>query len=162
MVAEHAPTVRAFARRLARGSHDAEDIAQQAFFQAFAAWERFEGRSSVRTWLLRITVRVAARVLAASERTAGPLDDVPVPRAREAGPPAALAGSERAAAVQRAVESLAPRHRLVLGLFTVEGLSHAEIATVLECPLGTVWSRLHHAKRALARALDPSLLEDEE
>lgn len=161
LVGEHWATVYAFARRLLGSPHDAEDVAQQTFFQAFAALERFEGRSAVRTWLLRIAVRVAARVLAGRERAPGALDGNAPAASADDAPDAPLIDGERAEAVRRAVESLAPAHRLVLTLFTVEGLSHAEIAAVLECPEGTVWSRLFHAKRALARRLDPQLLEEE-
>jgi RNA polymerase sigma-70 factor (ECF subfamily) len=162
LVDEHWPTVLAFARRVARRPHDAEDIAQQTFFQAFGAWERFEHRSSVRTWLLRIAVRVAMRVLRGREPSHDRLETGEGPEARDgAEPVGALVEAERSAVVRRAIENLARGHRLVLTLFALEGLAHAEIAEVMECPQGTVWSRLHHAKRALARVLDPELLENE-
>ena len=152
VVAQHWSAVHALAVRLAAQPADAEDIVQQTFFQAFRGWARFEGRAGVRTWLIRIATRVAARVLEERERRPRPLADT---AGSEVEPPERLQGAEDARAVRRALLELAPIHRLVLVLFTIEGLEQREIAEILECPVGTVWSRLNHARAALQRRLQP-------
>ena len=148
VVREHFDAMHAFAWRIAGNRHDAEDIAQQTFFQAFRAWKKFEGRAQVRTWLFRIAIRVAGRVLAERERRPSSLEEH---TGKECDPLDVLQRDEEAFSLQRALADLAPIHRLVLTLFTLDGLSHREIAEILECPEGTVWSRLHHAKAALQR-----------
>jgi len=146
--------VRGFCERMLGDRQEAEDAAQQAFLQAFRAWERFEGRASRKTWIFRIAANVCARVLE-QRRKAGP-DPVELDPAVPAGgarPEAGLECAERAQAVRAALLGLSPAHRLVLVLFCLEELSHAEIADLLGCPEGTVWSRLHHAKHAFEARL---------
>ena len=150
VVAEHWSAVHAFAARLSAQPADADDIVQQTFFQAFRGRARFEGRAGVRTWLFRIAIRVAGRVLAERERRPRALVD-PAGSADE--PLARLQDAEEARAVRAALLELAPIHRLVLTLFTIEGLKQREIAAILECPEGTVWSRLNHARAALQKRL---------
>lgn len=137
------------AYRLCGSRHDAEDIAQQTFYQAFRAWSGFEGRSSVRTWLIKIAIHASARLLKERDRTPQPLAS-----AKDEPAPGTNAVEDRHAEVRLALMELRPLHRLVLTLFCVDGLTHGEIAEILECPEGTVWSRLHHAKKALAAKLE--------
>ena len=66
-------------------------------------------------------------------------------------------GRELGEHIHEAMDDLSVEHRVVLSLFAVKGLGHAEIAGILGIPEGTVWSRLHHARRALAGALEPYL-----
>ncbi|MEM7200139.1 MAG: sigma-70 family RNA polymerase sigma factor [Planctomycetota bacterium] len=157
----HWSTVRNFARRLCGNAHDAEDIVQQTFCQALGAYDRFEGRASTRTWLLKIAIRVTTRVLQDRSRGHEPFEEQQGGD-RGTGPTPAdnLVATERTEALHRAINGLSRMHRLVLTLFTVDGLTHAEIAKILDCPEGTVWSRLYHAKRSLERQLDPQLLEE--
>lgn len=151
LVAEHWGAVHALARRLTGHRSDADDATQQTFFQAFRAWRSFAGRASERTWLYRIALRVVARQQA--ERARRP--DALAEHAAEAEEPLArLARDEEAELVRRALLELAPIHRLVLTLFTLEGLKQREIAELLECPEGTVWSRLSHARAALLQRIE--------
>ncbi len=152
VVDEHWSSVHRFALHLSGAAHDADDIAQQTFFQAYRAWPGFRGDAHVRTWLFRIAIRVAGRVLRQRERAPGPLGDVDA-AARDPSPPSVLAADEEATRVRAALARLRPIHRLVLTLFLVEDVAHREIAELLECAEGTVWSRLHSAKAALRTEL---------
>jgi len=148
-----------FCRRMLGDRHEGEDAAQQTFLQAYGAWHRFKGRASRRTWLYRIAANVCARMLERRRRTttsAGLGDaeesaDRRVPGSAETEDP--LEARESARAVRAALQDLHPAHRMVLVLFCLGDLSHAEIAELLGCPEGTAWSRLHHARKALAAAL---------
>ena len=139
-----------FAIRLCRNTHDAEDVVQQTFFYAWKSWDTFRGQSSPRTWLIRIAIHTAKRVL--QKRHASPSE---LTSEVETTNDPAREGMlrENAESVREALQTLKPIHRLVLTLFTMEGLTHQEIADLLECPTGTVWSRLHQAKEALEKKL---------
>ena len=150
VIEAHWDAVHRVVRRLVSTNHDADEVTQETFFLAFRAWSRFEGRSSPRTWLIRIAMREAMRHTKADALRPGALSGEGV------AADTASAAAERAetrATLDQALAGLAPVHRLVLTLFFVEGMPHREIAAVLECPEGTVWSRLHHARNALQAAL---------
>jgi RNA polymerase sigma-70 factor (ECF subfamily) len=144
------PRIYQLARRMTGRDAEAEDVAQQTFFLAFQAWSRFEGKSKPDTWLFRIAVNVCRRHLMDRHRRRAA---VPAPES-DARPDDAVLARERREAVSRAMELLAPDQRLVLTLFCVDGLSHSQIAEILECPEGTVWSRLYHAKKSLLEKLE--------
>jgi RNA polymerase sigma-70 factor (ECF subfamily) len=126
---------------------DAEDAAQEVFLVVFRDLPRFRGESRLSTWIYRITVRVAFRVKAKHPRTA-PLDLEP---AVETPDPALQ--RERSRQIALALERLSADHRTVLALFSLDGLSHREIAETLGIPEGTVWSRLHLARKKLTAEL---------
>ncbi len=151
LVAENGKRLSAFAFRLAGNREDAEEIVQSTFLNALRAWKSFEGRSSGTTWLLRIAVRVSQRILERRSREPRAVVEDHEPGHAPGDP---LEAREEAEAVRRTLLELQPIHRLVLTLFAVEGLSHKEIAAVLECPEGTVWSRLHQAKRAFGERFE--------
>jgi RNA polymerase sigma-70 factor (ECF subfamily) len=144
------------ARVLAIGLHvtgsraEAEDALQETFLAAHRALAGFRGEASPSTWLYRIALRTALAVRARRRRTE-PLAEAVVDDAP--GPDRAAESRLEAARLARAVDRLPAEHRAVLTLFAVDGLRHAEIAAVLGVPEGTVWSRLHAARRALAREL---------
>ena len=146
--------LRGFCERMLGDPHGAEDAAQQTIMQAYRAWGRFKGRSSRKSWLFRIAANVCARSL---ERARGTAENTVVLDAEaHAGgtrPEAGLEGEERARVVRLALQALSPAHRMVLVLFCIEELSHTEIAELLGCPEGTVWSRLHHARKAFEARL---------
>ncbi len=142
---------------------DAEDIAQQTFIQAFRSLGRFRGQSSFYTWLYRIALNAATdyrRKLVRRERR-GPTEslDEDGPAARQlAAPPAdgpeqALYHRELNELVRRALETLSQEHRQVLILREIGGLSYGEIAEATGANAGTVMSRLHYARKALAETL---------
>jgi RNA polymerase sigma-70 factor (ECF subfamily) len=132
---------------------DAEDALQETFFAVHVALPDFRGESRLSTWVHRIAIRTAFRVRSrrrAAGRVAGAdVHDVDPP-AR--GPDPVLAG-ELALRLSAAMDRLPAEHRVVISLFAVDGLAHAQIADILGVPEGTVWSRLHAARKRLAKEL---------
>jgi RNA polymerase sigma-70 factor (ECF subfamily) len=127
---------------------DADDALQETFLAVHAGLPRFRGEARLSTWVHRIAIRSAIRVR--SRRR--PADDVHAvdPPAREPDP--VLTG-ELGARLAAAMERLSADHRVVISLFAVEELPHAQIAEILGIPEGTVWSRLHAARKRLAAEL---------
>ena len=145
----HADGVFHLAQRVLKNPDDATDALQETFLVAFRRRETFRAEGSLRGWLYRIAVRVALRM---RERSRRPLSLEAV------GPVAGPSGANRAdpdfrEAVERAVEALPVRSRLVFTLHTVEGLSHEEIARVLDITEGTSKSQLSYARGLLRRQL---------
>lgn len=150
------------ARTLGGNETEADDLAQETFARAFRAFDRFELREyGARPWLLRILHNVFYTAKGRQRREPTLLDDVDFDSF-----PAELDGASEepttAATVdwdqfddelKNAVELLQPEYRVVLLLWAIEGLSYREIATVCECALGTVMSRLYRARQLLGRHL---------
>lgn len=105
---------------------EAEEAAQQTFFQAYSAWDSFESRSSVRTWLFRIAINVCRRTLTTRKRFQGERIDGLGELAHPEADPREEHMKER---VQQAMQLLPPPHRLILKLFCIDGLRHQDIAT---------------------------------
>jgi RNA polymerase sigma-70 factor (ECF subfamily) len=133
-------------RRLARrfGS-DGDDLVQETFMRALAARHGFRAGSNARAWLCRILVNCAItekRRLARDRRLAERVAQLPVDT-----------NDSRAQALdldlQAALAALSPQDRRVLELAEIDGMHYREIARTLECPIGTVMSRLHRARRRL-------------
>ena len=130
---------------------EAEEAAQQTFFQAYQHWDQFEGRSEIQTWLFRIAINVCRKRLKERNRFQGyELDSENLTASGELD----RSADDLHGLVRMAFESLEPRDRLILTLFCIEQLRHAEIAGILGVPEGTVWSRLHHAKKRLERKIE--------
>ncbi len=125
---------------------EAEEVAQQTFFKAYTAWDSFEGRSSVRTWLFRIAINVCRRNLTTRKRFRGERLDRHIELVHPETDPHEELMTEK---VRQALKLLAPPHRLILTLFCIEGMKHQDIARIFDVPEGTVWSRLHKAKQQL-------------
>jgi len=124
---------------------DAEDALQETLLALHVA--RFRGESSVETFAYRIALRIALRIKARRRLAGQPSGE---PAGSGAGPIEAAAD---AAKVLRAMARLPTEQRAVLSLFALEGLKHKEIAEVLGVPEGTVWSRLHAARKRLQMEL---------
>jgi RNA polymerase sigma-70 factor (ECF subfamily) len=132
----------------------AEDAMQDAFLAVFRHLHRFRGEAKLATWVYRVAIReaLAARArrpprsegLEAAEQLCAP------------GPTldAQVAARERARAAQAGFRKLSAEHQTVLSLFAVEGLSHNQVAEVLGIPEGTVWYRLHAARKALKARME--------
>lgn len=149
----HWATVQKLALRMTGNPGDAEEITQQTFFLAYRAWPGFEGRAKVTTWLFRIAVNaVKQHMIRERRQRAVPLDQAPPIVSHDPDPIASRESLER---FDRAFRAISPKHRMVLTLFCLDGLDHDAIAEILDCPVGTVWSRLHHARTALAKHLQP-------
>ena len=148
--------------------HDREeawDCAQEAFVRAFHSLPSFRGQSAFYTWLFRITVNVATdrqRARGAQARAFGaervPEEEwgrtTPDPAG---GPDKAVVQAEQRERIRKALDALPPKARAIIMLSDIEGLSYREIAEVLRCPIGTVMSRLHNARKRLKSALGPML-----
>ncbi len=131
------------------GNHaDAEDATQETFLAVYRGLPGFRGDCAVSTWIYRIAVRCAFRVRARRPRTEA-LDGDPAVDVRD---PALV--RERSRQVRECLARLTAEHRTVLALFSLDGLTHREIAEILGIPEGTVWSRLHLARKKLAAGLD--------
>jgi RNA polymerase sigma-70 factor (ECF subfamily) len=154
---EHADFVRRAVINLAGPGMDADDLVQDVFVQVFRGWDRFEGRSSVRTWLYGVALGVVrnARRRARFRRFLG-LDaaEAAEPFEPEAQPDAQLERREAKQVVHAVLEKLPEKKRTVLVLFELEGLSGEEIAEVVGCPVQTVWTRLFRARQEFARQLE--------
>jgi len=150
---EHAATVLGWTIRLGGPALDAEDLAQDVFAVALRRLSTFRGDSKPTTWLYGIARRVIAnaRRKAALRRFIG-LEDHEL-RDDSPGADDVLEHRRRRRAVQHALERLATKPREAVVLVDLEGRSGAEVATMLGVPIGTVYSRLHHGRRALADAL---------
>jgi len=126
---------------------EAEDAAQDVFLVVFKGLARFRGEPRVSTWIYRIAIRTAFRAKARRPKTVPLVVDPPGP----ASDPAL--GREKTRQLRTALGRLSADHRTVLALFSLDGLSHLEIASTLGIPEGTVWSRLHLARKKLAAEL---------
>ncbi|MDE3084806.1 MAG: sigma-70 family RNA polymerase sigma factor [Verrucomicrobiota bacterium] len=146
---------------------DAADLAQDAFIKAFQSINRFQGQSTFFTWLYRIAVNSTVTYLRKNRlRTFFSLEKM-----TEEGKTAEVLnlltdkrGAERDTFVKElqeklneALQKLSIKHRTVITLFEIDGLSHAEIAEIMNCSVGTVRSRLHYAKQLLQAELQPYL-----
>ena len=142
----------AFVRRavahLAGPALEADDLVQDVFVQAVKRQRDFEGRSSIQTWLYGIAVRVVsnARRRARFRHLLG-LRAAGEPKAEPATSEGLMQQAQATAAVYRALDRLPEKKRTVLVLHELEGVPCEELATILDCPVGTVWTRLHHARK---------------
>lgn len=135
-----------------RNQADAEDALQDTFASVFRALEGFRGEARLSTWIYRIALREALRHKARqSRRLEDPVDIDTIAAGDPADP--AMAREQREH-LSVALGRLSADHRTVLALFAVDGLSHREIAEVLGVPVGTIWSRIHLARKRLVAELD--------
>jgi RNA polymerase sigma-70 factor (ECF subfamily) len=126
----------------------AKDVAQDVFIAVFRGLTKFRGESSLKTWIYQITLRTAGRhSVKRKKRPATGLDFDEL----HGGEPADSAAT--LAELSAALAALPLEARTVLALVAIEGLSHEAAAEVLGIPVGTVWSRLHNARRKLAAAM---------
>ena len=150
------------------------DIAQETFVRAYRAIPQFRGESAFYTWLYRIAVNTAKKTLVELKRDplitesarASRDDDDETSRTENElsdgeTPEAVLASKEIAATVNAAIEALSDDLRQAITLREIEGLSYEEIAVVMNCPIGTVRSRIFRAREAIAAELRPQLGTDE-
>jgi RNA polymerase sigma-70 factor (ECF subfamily) len=139
---------------------DALDVAQDSMLRLFQSFSRFDPDRPLAPWLARI-VRNRVRDVQRRRRARPALSldalvegGFPESPAREAGPEERVARRQLQRRIWRALHRLGEAHREILVLRDYQDLSYAEIATVLEIPLGTVMSRLHAARRSLRRVLE--------
>ncbi|HSH42211.1 MAG TPA: sigma-70 family RNA polymerase sigma factor [Arenicellales bacterium] len=146
--------VYAFARSRLDDPHAAADILHEVMLAVWRTAGRFQGGSRVRTWLLGIANNKVLDALRRRGRRAHEeLDDGMPDEAAEAGE-RAVAAAQHSRSVLRCLESLNDRHRQVVHLAFFEDLSYGEIAQVVDCPPGTVKTRMYHARNLLKRCLE--------
>jgi RNA polymerase sigma-70 factor, ECF subfamily len=153
--------------RLIRDPAEIEDVAQEAFIKAYRALPNFRGESAFYTWLYRIAINTAKNHLVAQGRRVPTTTEAEVEDAENfddadqlrdvSTPDAMLLSRQVGEAVNRAIEKLPADLRTAIVLRELEGLSYEEIAESMNCPIGTVRSRIFRAREAIADELRPLL-----
>jgi len=150
LVIKYRETVYRIARRMVANHEDGADVTQEVFIRVHRALPRFDGRAQLRTWLYRITVNLCLDFQERRRRHAWvDLDEVVQEAPAEAGPVAQVEAGALRQAVARAVESLPPRQRAMVGLRLYQDLPYDEIARICGCSEGTVKATMFAALRKL-------------
>ena len=166
LVRKYQHKVVALVGRFVRTPEEAEDVAQEAFVKAYRALKNFRGDSAFYTWLYRIAVNTAKNHLVAQGRQVAIVDAETEDAEQFAGadglreydtPEGVLLSKELAEHIDGALSELPEDLRTAVTLREFEGLSYDEIAQVMECPVGTVRSRIFRAREAIAKVLAPLL-----
>ena len=152
--------------RYVRDRREVEDVTQEALIKAYRAIGGFRGESAFYTWLYRIAVNTAKNYLESQGRRP-PGSDVEIEGAEliesgeglrdQATPERQMLTNEIATTVHRVLEHLPPDLRTAITLREIEGMSYEEIAVVMDCPIGTVRSRIFRAREAIDQELQPLL-----
>ncbi|SDX91734.1 RNA polymerase sigma factor RpoE [Nitrosomonas sp. Nm33] len=151
-----------------RDAAEVEDIAQETFIKAYRALPSFRGESAFYTWLYRIGINTAKNFLVSQGRkvptTVSEFDNEEAENFEEAGklreistPESELMSKQIAQTVNESLDALPEELRTAIVLREIEGLSYEEIASIMNCPIGTVRSRIFRAREAIAEKLRPLL-----
>jgi RNA polymerase sigma-70 factor, ECF subfamily len=153
--------------RFIRDPAEVEDVTQEAFIKAYRALPAFRGDSAFYTWLYRIGINTAKNYLMAMGRRAPTSTEVEAEEAEgfEEGeqlrdintPESVLLSNEIARTVNSTIESLPEELRTAIQMREIEGMSYEDIAKAMDCPIGTVRSRIFRAREAIAEQLRPLL-----
>ena len=153
--------------RIIRNHSEIEDVAQEAFIKAYRALANFRGDAAFYTWLYRIAVNAAKNHLVSQGRRAPTSTSVDAEEAESfedaaglrdnATPDSLLMSKQIAEIVNRTIDALPEELRTAITLREIEGLSYEEIAEIMDCPIGTVRSRIFRAREAVAGQLRPQL-----
>ena len=153
--------------RFIRDPAEVEDVTQEAFIKAYRALPAFRGDSAFYTWLYRIGINTAKNYLMAMGRRAPTSTEIEAEEAEgfEEGeqlrdintPESVLLSNEIAETVNATIEQLPEELRTAIQMREIEGMSYEDIARVMDCPIGTVRSRIFRAREAIAEQLRPLL-----
>ena len=153
--------------RFIRDPAEVEDVTQEAFIKAYRALPAFRGDSAFYTWLYRIGINTAKNYLMAMGRRAPTSTEVEAEEAEgfEEGeqlrdintPESLLLSNEIARTVNSTIEQLPEELRTAIQMREIEGMSYEDIAKAMDCPIGTVRSRIFRAREAIAEQLRPLL-----
>lgn len=153
--------------RFVRDSAEAEDVTQEAFIKAYRALPGFRGESAFYTWLYRIGVNTAKNWLVARGRRMPTVSEISTDDTTDIGeggllrddatPEQIMMSKQIGETVNAAMDALPEDLRTAIALREIEGLSYEEIAQVMDCPIGTVRSRIFRAREAIAAKLRPLL-----
>ncbi len=156
----HQRRIYAVALGMVHDADDAEDVVQETFVKAFHGLRSFDGKSLFSTWTHRIAMNAAIDLLRKRRKERVDFDDTIEARAVDddsgisparggADPARALADKQTRGAIRGALAKLSPAHRAVLMMREVEGLSYQEMAERIDCSIGTIMSRLFHARKKM-------------
>lgn len=153
--------------RIVRDHAEVEDISQEAFIKAYRALANFRGDSAFYTWLYRIAINTAKNYLVTKGRRAPTTTEFDVEEAEGfedatglrdvATPDAELMSKQIGQIVNKTIDALPEELRTAITLREIEGMSYEEIAQIMDCPIGTVRSRIFRAREAVAEQLRPQL-----
>jgi RNA polymerase sigma-70 factor, ECF subfamily len=148
--------------RYVRDSDEVQDVTQEAFIMAYRALPRFRGDSAFYTWLYRIAINTAKNYLVSRSRRP-PDTDIDVDGEFQAdsavlkdvaGPESRLATEQLQKVIFDAIENLPEELKVAVTLREFEGMSYEKIAEVMECPVGTVRSRIFRAREAIEKSIE--------
>ncbi|NOR41855.1 MAG: RNA polymerase sigma factor RpoE [Gammaproteobacteria bacterium] len=155
--------------RFLRNQSDVPDVVQEAFIKAYRALPNFRGESAFYTWLYRIAINTAKNHLVSQSRKS-PVNSIDVQDAEDYGasewlkeyasPEREALASELESTIYMAIDDLPSDLREAITLREIEGLSYEDIAAVMDCPIGTVRSRIFRAREAIEDKLEPILDDD--
>jgi RNA polymerase sigma-70 factor (ECF subfamily) len=169
LVRKYQHRIFALISRYVRDQDEVQDVAQEAFIKAWRALPRFRGDSQFYTWLYRIAVNTAKNYLVARGRRP-PGSDIDADEAEQfigadglhdSGTPESILMSQQLAdVITKAIEALPHELRTAVTLREFDGLSYEDIAAIMECPVGTVRSRIFRAREAIEQAMRPVMDQD--
>jgi len=152
--------------RYVHDPHIAMDVAQESFIKAYRGLKNFRGDSAFYTWLYRISINTAKNHLVSKSRRM-PDDDIDAQEAEQydgggmlrdlASPENEMLTDEIRTTLSNAIEALPEDLRIAITLRELEGLSYEEISEAMECPIGTVRSRIFRARESIEQELSPLL-----
>jgi len=167
LVAKYQRKLGRLVARLVKDSAEVEDVVQEAFIKAYRALPNFRGESAFYTWLYRIGVNTAKNYLVSQGRRAPTSTEFTNDEAETFAegemlrdidtPESVLMSKQIGQTVNQAMETLPEELRNAIVLREIEGLSYEEIARIMDCPIGTVRSRIFRAREAVANKLRPLL-----
>ncbi|TRX54534.1 RNA polymerase sigma factor RpoE [Thalassomonas sp. M1454] len=166
LVSKYQQKVMNLVSRYVKNQADVQDVTQEAFIKAYRALANFRGDSQFYTWLYRIAVNTAKNHLTAGSRKP-PGSDIEVEDAEiydsgdalreNASPEKLLLTNEIRQLIFKTIEQLPEELRIAIHLRELDGLSYEEIANVMDCPVGTVRSRIFRARDAVDKKIKPLL-----
>lgn len=169
LVIKYQHKIMALVSRFVQDSAEVQDVTQEAFIKAYRALPKFRGDSAFYTWLYRIAINTAKNYLVARNRRP-PSSDVDIEDATyfesdnrlkdTTSPMNLLMGEEMMEVVKRVIKELPEGLRTAVMLREFDGLSYEDIAAVMDCPVGTVRSRIFRAREAIDKEVEPLLLRD--